>query len=60
MTFLAKVFLFSTYSSDHAASRLVKTPLTGSQCTISHTLWCQLEDMFQLIGTSQGIERVLF
>ena len=24
------------------------------------TLWCQLEDMFQLIGTSQGIERVLF
>ena len=24
------------------------------------TLWCQLEDMFQLIGTPQGIERVLF
>ena len=24
------------------------------------TLWCQLEDMFQLIGMSQGIERVLF
>ena len=24
------------------------------------TLWCQLEDMFQLIGRSQGIERVLF
>ena len=24
------------------------------------TLWWQLEDMFQLIGTSQGIERVLF
>ena len=24
------------------------------------TLWCQLEDMFQLVGTSQGIERVLF
>ena len=22
--------------------------------------WCQLEDMFQLIGTSQGIEGVLF
>ena len=30
-------------------------------CTPSrYTLWCQLEDMFQLIGTSQGIERVLF
>ena len=27
---------------------------------MQHTLWCQLEDMFQLIGTSQGIERVLF
>ena len=24
------------------------------------TLWFQLEDMFQLIGTPQGIERVLF
>ena len=24
------------------------------------TLWWQLEDMFQLIGTSQGIERLLF
>ena len=24
------------------------------------TLWCQLEDMFQLIGTPQGIELVLF
>ena len=27
---------------------------------ISSTLWFQLEDMFQLIGTPQGIERVLF
>ena len=24
------------------------------------TLWCQLEDMFQLIGTPQGVELVLF
>ena len=23
------------------------------------TLWCQLEDMFQLMGTPQGIERVM-
>ena len=28
---------------------------TRSYCT----LWCQLEDMFQLIGTPQGIERVM-
>ena len=27
---------------------------------LATTLWCQLEDMFQLVGTSQGIERVLF
>ena len=27
---------------------------------VSATLWCQLEDMFQLIGTSKCIERVLF
>ena len=25
----------------------------------SHTLWCQLEDMFQLIVTPQGIEKVM-
>ena len=25
----------------------------------SSTLWCQLEDMFQLIVTPQGIEKVL-
>ena len=24
-----------------------------------HTLWCQLEDMFQLIVTPQGIEKVM-
>ena len=24
------------------------------------TLWFQLEDMFQLIGTPQGIEKVIF
>ena len=23
------------------------------------TLWCQLEDMFQLMGTPQGIEHVM-
>ena len=33
---------------------------TGISSNRPLTLWCQLEDMFQLIGTSQGIERVLF
>ena len=27
---------------------------------LSGTIWCQLEDMFQLVGTPQGIECVLF
>ena len=29
------------------------------QVNLMFTLWCQLEDMFQLIGTPQGIERVM-
>ena len=31
-----------------------------TECVLVCTLWCQLEDMFQLIITPQGIEKVIF
>ena len=31
----------------------------GKAFLLSFTLWCQLEDMFQLIATPQGIEKVM-
>ena len=34
------------------------TSIHFSLSLIEHTLWCQLEDMFQLIVTPQGIEKV--
>ena len=45
-----------TYKNDHNEVR----PSTLHVGDVGCTLWCQFEDMFQLIGTSQGIERVLF
>ena len=35
-------------------------PCTETEDGEVSTLWCQLEDMFQLIGTPQGIKLVLF
>ena len=40
------------------ASQTNKT-LTGVIRRCGSTLWCQLEDMFQLIVTPQGIEKVM-
>ena len=54
-------------SSNHRTAADVSPPRrpprnTHEQADLDgkNTLWCQLEDMFQLKGTSHGIERVLF
>ena len=54
--------LFGSYSALIPAKMLDSTAMRSLQkkkVPTLVTLWCQLEDMFHLIGTSQGIERVL-
>ena len=44
---------------DKVTNQNIKTLVKSLHFSSEHTLWCQLEDMFQLVVTPQGIEKVM-
>ena len=44
---------------DKVTNQNIKTLVKSLNFSSEHTLWCQLEDMFQLVVTPQGIEKVM-
>ena len=49
--------LLKTFCNDYNTNLVLRLAYALDELT--HTLWCQLEDIFQLIVTPQGIEKVM-